>query len=114
MTFLNKYMTQEFTQDNFTADVIEASKNKPVLVDFFASWCGPCQIQAPIVDEISEDMGDKAVVGKLNTENAMDVARQYGIMSIPTIIVFRNGEPAERFTGVQEKEVLAESLAKHA
>ena len=97
-------MTQEFTQDSFATDVIEASKNKPVLVDFFASWCGPCQIQGPIVDEVSDEVGETAIVGKLNTENAMDVARQFGIMSIPTIIVFRNGQPAERFTGVQEKE----------
>ncbi len=107
-------MTQEFTQDNFAASVIDASNAKPVLVDFYASWCGPCQIQAPIVDEISETLADKAVVGKLNTENAMDIARQYGIMSIPTLLIFRNGQPAERFTGVQEKETLMESLAKHA
>lgn len=107
-------MTQEFTQDNFAAGVIEASKAKPVLVDFYASWCGPCQIQAPIVDEISENLADKAIVGKLNTENAMDIARQFGIMSIPTLIVFRNGQPAERFTGVQEKETLVASLTQHA
>jgi thioredoxin len=109
-----KFMTQEFTQDSFSTDVIEASKNKPVLVDFFASWCGPCQIQGPIVDEVSEEVGEKAIVGKLNTENAMEVARQFGIMSIPTIIIFRNGQPAERFTGVQEKEMLMEGLHKHA
>lgn len=107
-------MSQEFTQENFAASVIDASNTKPVLVDFYASWCGPCQIQAPIVDEISEALADKAVVGKLNTENAMDIARQYGIMSIPTLLIFRNGQPAERFTGVQEKETLMESLAKHA
>ncbi len=107
-------MSKEFTQDGFAADVLEASKSKPVLVDFFASWCGPCQIQAPIVDELAEEMGDKAVIGKLNTEQAMDVTKQLGIMSIPTLIIFRNGEPAERFTGVQEKETLSEALAKHA
>jgi thioredoxin 1 len=107
-------MTQEFTQENFEVEVIEASKNKPVLVDFFASWCGPCQIQGPIVDEVSEAITDKAIIGKLNTESAMEVAQKFGIMSIPTLIIFRNGEPAERFTGVQEKEAIMESLAKHA
>lgn len=106
-------MTQEFTQENFNSEVIEASKNKPVLVDFFASWCGPCQIQGPIVDEVSEEVAEKAVIGKLNTENAMEIASQFGIMSIPTIIIFRDGKPTERFTGVQEKETLVQSLTKH-
>lgn len=106
-------MTQEFTQDNFNQAVVEASKEKPVLVDFFASWCGPCQIQSPIVEEVSEVVAEKAIIGKLNTENAMDVAKQFGIMSIPTIIIFKNGNPAERFTGVQDKETLVESLSKH-
>ena len=106
-------MTQEFTQDNFAAEVLVASNNKPVLVDFWASWCGPCQIQGPIVDEISEEVGETAIIGKLNTESAMDIARQFGIMSIPTVIVFRNGQPAERFTGVQDKSTLMEGLHKH-
>lgn len=106
-------MTQEFTQDNFATEVIEASKAKPVLVDFFASWCGPCQIQGPIVEEISQEIEGKAVIGKLNTENAMDITKQFGIMSIPTIMIFRNGNPAERFTGVQEKATLIDGLNKH-
>lgn len=106
-------MTQEFTQDNFNQAVVEASKEKPVLVDFFASWCGPCQIQSPIVEEVAEVITDKAIIGKLNTENAMDVAKQFGIMSIPTIIIFKDGNPAERFTGVQDKETLVQSLNKH-
>jgi len=106
-------MAQEFTQENFNSEVIEASKNKPVLVDFFASWCGPCQIQGPIVDEVSDEVAEKAVIGKLNTENAMEIANQFGIMSIPTVIIFRNGQPVERFTGIQEKETLLQSLNKN-
>ncbi len=106
-------MAQEFTQENFNSEVIEASKNKPVLVDFFASWCGPCQIQGPIVDEVSDEFAEKGVIGKLNTENAMEIANQFGIMSIPTVIIFRNGQPVERFTGVQEKETLLQSLNKN-
>lgn len=107
-------MTQEFTKDSFNAAVLEASKSKPVLVDFFASWCGPCQMQAPIVDELSEEVGEKASIGKMNTEEAMEITKQYGIMSIPTLIIFRNGEPAERYTGVQDKETLAAGLNAHA
>ncbi len=107
-------MTQEFTKDNFSSAVLETSKSKPVLVDFFASWCGPCQMQAPIVDELAEEIGEKAGIGKMNTEEAMEITRQYGIMSIPTLIIFRNGEPAERYTGVQDKETLTAGLTAHA
>lgn len=106
-------MAQQFTKDTFAADVLEASKTQPVLVDFFATWCGPCQAQAPIVDEVAKLMEGKAIVGKLDTDQAIEVARQYGVMSIPTLIVFKNGEPAERFTGVQEREVLTEAITKH-
>ena len=81
----------EFTNENFEKEAIEASKEKPVLVDFFASWCGPCKMQGPIVDELESEIADKAVVGKLNTETAQDIAGKYGVMSIPTLIVFRNG-----------------------
>lgn len=105
-------MLQHFTKENFASEVIEASKTQPVLVDFFAPWCGPCQVQGPIVEDLAKDMEGKAVVGKLDTDQALEIARQYGIMSIPTIIVFRNGEPAERFVGVQEKADLANILTK--
>lgn len=105
-------MLQHFTKDNFMTDVVEASKTQPVLVDFFAPWCGPCQVQGPIVEELAKDMEGKAVVGKLDTDQSLEIARQYSIMSIPTIIIFRNGEPAERFVGVQEKQALADLLTK--
>lgn len=107
-------MSKVFTQEGFNNEVIEASKTRPVLVDFYASWCGPCQMQAPIIDELSEELEEKAVIGKLDTEQAMQIAQEYGVMSIPTLIIFRNGEPAERFTGVQSKEILTEALAKVA
>lgn len=105
-------MLQHFTKDSFNTDVLEASKTKPVLVDFFATWCPPCQILGPIIEELANDIGDKAVVGKFDTDQGVEIARQYGIMSIPTIIVFRNGEAAERFVGVQEKADLMALLNK--
>ena len=82
-------MTKHFTDDNFQSDVIDASKDKPVLVDFFAQWCGPCKMQAPVIDELAEAMGDKAGVGKLDTEEAAATAAKYGVMSIPTLIIFK-------------------------
>ncbi len=102
-------MLKHFTDDNFQAEVIEQSKTKPVLVDFFASWCGPCQMQAPIIEEVAGEIGDKAAVGKLDTEAAMRSAQTYNVMSIPTLIIFKDGKEAKRFIGVQLKdELLAE------
>lgn len=107
-------MAKAFTDTNFESEVIEASKEKPVLVDFFASWCGPCKMQAPIVEELSEEMGDQAVVGKLDTEQSPETASKYNVMSIPTLIIYRNGEPVETMVGLQSKDSLAETLKKHA
>ena len=106
-------MEKQFTDDNFEADAIEASKEKPVLVDFFAEWCGPCKMQGPIVEEVAEEMGEEAVVGKLNTEEAMATAQKFGIMSIPTLLIFREGKIVEQFVGVQTKDGLVTALKKH-
>ena len=103
-------MTKQFTSDNFVAEALEVSKTKPVLVDFFAVWCGPCQMQAPILDQVSEAIGDKAVVGKLNVDEAGDVAQKFGVMSIPTLIIFKDGKPAKQFVGVQMKDSLLADL----
>lgn len=105
-------MIKHFTKDNFSTEVLEASKTQPVLVDFFATWCGPCQAQGPIIEELAKDMEGKAVVGKIDTDQNLELARQYGIMSIPTIIIFRDGQPAERLVGVQQKLDLANMLTK--
>jgi len=107
-------MTKQFTSDNFAAEVLEASKNKPVLVDFFAVWCGPCQMQAPILEQVSEAIGEKAVVGKLNVDEAGDVAQKFGVMSIPTLIIFKDGKPAKQFVGVQMKDSLLADLTNLA
>jgi len=106
-------MAKQFNDANFAEDVIKASNDKPVLVDFFAPWCGPCKMQAPIIDEVHDLMGDKAVVGKVNTEEAPGTASNYGIMSIPTLLVFRKGQIAESMVGMQTKEHLIEILKKH-
>jgi thioredoxin 1 len=107
-------MAQQFNDANFKQEVIEASKNKPVLVDFFAPWCGPCQIQGPIVEQLADEVKDSAIVAKVNTEEAMQVAMEYAIMSIPTLMIFRNGQVVEKYVGLQPKESLAEALKKHA
>jgi thioredoxin 1 len=106
-------MSLEFNGVNFQKEVIEASTNKPVLVDFFAQWCGPCKMQGPIVDELATDMEGKAVVGKLDIEVAEDIASKYGVMSVPTMLVFRDGEVKETMTGLREKGALKEVLEKY-
>jgi thioredoxin 1 len=106
-------MSTEFNSENFKKEVIEVSKNKPVLVDFFAEWCGPCKMQGPIVDELAGEMEDKAVVGKLDIESSEDIAGEYGVMSIPTILIFKDGEIKENMTGLREKGILKELLEKH-
>jgi thioredoxin 1 len=100
-----------FTNDNFNKEVLES--DAPVLVDFWAPWCGPCQMQAPIIEEVAKEMKDKKVViGKLNVDENQDTASQYGIMSIPTIVLFKNGKIAEQMMGLQQKDILIERLNK--
>lgn len=94
----------EFTESNFNSEVIEAEV--PVLVDFWAPWCGPCKMVAPIVEELAGEYSGRMKVGKLNTDDNQQVAAQYGVMSIPTIMIFRNGEVVERIIGAQPKEQL--------
>lgn len=104
---------KELTQDNFQADVLDV-KDKPVLVDFWAPWCGPCQMQGPIIDELAGEVGDKAVVGKVNVDDNQDLAGKYGIMSIPALIVFKDGEVVENMVGVHQKDDLMKVIEKHS
>ena len=97
-----------FTESNFAEQI--ASADKPVVVDFWAEWCGPCLRIAPILDEVATEQADKITVAKVNVDENPDLARQFDIMSIPTLIVFKDGQPAHRFQGASGKAGLLEKL----
>ncbi|PJE58076.1 MAG: thioredoxin [Candidatus Portnoybacteria bacterium CG10_big_fil_rev_8_21_14_0_10_36_7] len=107
------YMNEvTLTNANFETEVLKS--DQPVLVDFYADWCGPCKMQGPIVHEVSEAIGDKAKVGKLNVDENQEVAQKFNVMSIPTLIIFKNGQAVETMVGVQTKDSLIEKLNKLA
>lgn len=85
--------------------------DKPVLVDFWAAWCGPCKMMAPVLEEVSDEYGVKLAVGKLDVDRNPQTAQQYGIMSIPTMIVFQNGKPVKQIVGYVPKQELVSQLA---
>ena len=96
------------TQSNFAEQI--ATADKPVVVDFWAEWCGPCKMLAPILDEVAGENADKITVAKVNVDENPDLARQFDIMSIPTLIVFKDGQPAHRFQGASGKAGLLQKL----
>lgn len=92
----------ELNKDNFEKEVMEA--NVPVLIDFWASWCGPCRMMSPLIDQIAEEMGDKLKVCKVNVDQNHELAEKYEIMTIPAFIIVKNGAETGRTIGVQPKE----------
>lgn len=98
------------TDDNFDAEALQSAK--PVLVDFWASWCGPCRMLGPIIEQVAAEIGDSAKVCKLNVDDSRAVASKYGIMSIPTVLIFKNGEIVDKFVGVQQKQQIVDRLKK--
>ena len=92
----------ELNKDNFEKELMEA--NVPVLIDFWASWCGPCRMMSPVIDQIAEEMGEKLKVCKVNVDENHELAEKYEIMTIPAFIVIKNGAEAGRTIGVQPKE----------
>lgn len=100
----------EVTSKNFKKEVLE--NKKPVLVDFYATWCGPCKMMAPIVEELAKDMKDDVKIVKVNIEDSEDVAGKYGIMSIPTFVLFKNGKAVEQASGAMPKEKLLAFIKK--
>jgi len=97
-----------FTTDNFEAEVLKSEL--PVLVDFYADWCGPCKMMAPSIEAMEPLFAGKIKIGKLNVDDNSEIAEKYGVMSIPTLIIFKNGEPAETSVGMISKDALEAKL----
>jgi thioredoxin 1 len=104
-------MALEITDANFEELVLKS--DKPVLVDFWAEWCGPCRMVGPIVEELSKDFDGKAVVGKVNVDHNSNISANYGIRNIPTLLIFKNGEIVDKQVGAVPKAALAAKLQAH-
>ncbi len=98
----------EFNGDNFETEVVKS--DVPVLVDFWAPWCGPCKMITPIIEELAGEFGDKVKIGKVNVDNNQDLAAKFGIRGIPTVMLFKGGESVNSFVGLRPKEDLAAAL----
>ncbi len=100
--------TLEFTDDNFETEVLQS--DRPVLVDFWAEWCAPCRMLAPTIDELANEFAVALKVGKVNTDTSAEVAAQFGISAIPTVILFRDGEIVKKFVGMKTKRDLKSAI----
>ncbi len=103
-------MALQITDSNFKDTI---GSDKPVLVDFWAEWCGPCRMIAPIVDELSTELDGKAVIGKLNVDENQAVPAEFGIRSIPTLLIFKNGEVVDKIVGALPKHSIQQKLEAH-
>ena len=104
-------MALEFTDKNFEELVLKS--DKPVLVDFWATWCGPCRAIAPVIDELHEELSGKALIGKVNVDENSEIPSKYGVRNIPTLLFFKNGEVVDKAVGNQQKAKLLEILESH-
>jgi thioredoxin 1 len=100
----------ELTDANFDTEVLQS--NEPVLVDFSATWCGPCKVLAPIVEKIADENAGKYRVGKLDIDDAPGITQRYGVRGVPTVMVFKGGQKIDQHVGVTNKETLLKMLAK--
>ncbi len=107
---MSKSRYVNLTEDNFENEVLKS--DQPVLVDFWADWCAPCHRIAPVIEELAHEFDGTATIAKLNVDEEPELARRYGIRSIPSLLFFRSGEAVDRLAGVQPKRVLSEKLAE--
>ncbi len=103
--------TLEFTDQNFEEEVLKS--DKPVLVDFWAEWCGPCRMMSPAVESVATDYAGRAKVGKLNVDHNQSVAGRYNIRSIPTLLLFKNGQIQDQLVGAKPKDTISKLLDKN-
>lgn len=104
-------MALEFTESNF--EELALQSDKPVLIDFWAEWCGPCRMVGPIVEEIANDYDGKAIIGKVNVDENPGISSKYGIRNIPTILFMKNGEIVDKSVGAVPKNILTDKLDAH-
>ena len=98
----------KISSENYEEEVLKA--DKPVIIDFYADWCGPCKAMAPVVEELAKEYEGKAKVGKINTDENQDIAIEYSVMSIPTFIVFKDGKAVKKMIGMQDKRTLIAAI----
>lgn len=98
----------KISEENFEKEVM--NEEKTVILDFYADWCGPCKMMSPIIDGVAEELGDKVKVGKVNTDENMNLAQKFSIMSIPTIMIFKNGNIVKTFIGVTDKKEIIDAI----
>ncbi|EDS09504.1 thiol reductase thioredoxin [Anaerotruncus colihominis] len=104
----NDMSVKHFSNDTFQSEVLQGSG--PILVDFWAPWCGPCKMLGPVIDGLADELSGKAVVGKVNIDDEPDLAAKYGVVTIPTIILFKDGQEVNRLVGVQSKLTLTQMV----
>lgn len=103
-------MATDIRQENF--DTFISQSDKPVLVDFWATWCGPCRMLSPVVEEVSREHENELTVGKVNVDDCPELAQKFGVMSIPTLILFKDGQPVDKRIGYMPKNELEQMLKK--